>query len=88
MCFLVGEFVLGDLDLELGRVAGAPIYLDRRQIAIGEDSQILLDVPDGDPEGFSLGAGPGRHFVTRSKICAPGTLRPPTGPETGASSGF
>jgi len=28
--------------------------------------ELVLDVADGDPEGFSLGAGPGPHFVTRS----------------------
>ena len=87
MCFPVDEFIIGDLDLELGSVAGAPVYIDRRQFDVWKDSQILLDVADGDPEGFSLGAGPGRHFVTRSHICAPGTLRPPTAPRPSAMSG-
>ncbi len=69
MCFPDGEFLIGDGDVQLGEIEGAPFYIDARlDVAWGQDS-LVLDVGDGPPEGFSLGAGDGRHFVTRSASC-------------------
>jgi len=69
MCFPDGEFVIGTGDMLLGDIDGSPFYIDARlDEAWGKDS-LLLDVEEGPPEGFSLAAGDGRHFVTRSSSC-------------------
>jgi uncharacterized protein (DUF779 family) len=66
MCFPEGEFRLGSQDVLLGTVAGCGVYLDRRQLDAWPHAEVLIDVEPGAPEGFSLGAGDGRHFVSWS----------------------
>ena len=67
MCFLDGEFLIGDHDILLGKVAGCPVYIDERLARVWEGSRLILDVEPGDPEGFSLPAGDGSHFVSRAE---------------------
>ncbi len=69
MCFREGEFKIGEHDVLMGVVGECPFYIDHRQYAVWKATRLTLDVAAGDPEGFSLGAGPGRHFVTRSRMC-------------------
>jgi uncharacterized protein (DUF779 family) len=69
MCFPAGEFVVGDGDLLLGEIEGCPFYIDSRLYDAWNQAELTLDVATGDPEGFSLGPGGGRHFVTRSDAC-------------------
>jgi uncharacterized protein (DUF779 family) len=66
MCFPEGEFRLGSQDVLLGTVAGCGVYLERRQLDAWPHAEVLIDVEPGAPEGFSLGAGDGRHFVSWS----------------------
>ena len=79
MCYADGEFVIGDIDVLLGEIDGCPFYIDRRLDDAWHQEQFILDVEAGDPEDFSLAAGPGQHFVTHSPACAtPQTAsRPP-----------
>jgi uncharacterized protein (DUF779 family) len=65
MCFPGGEFLTGPHDVLLGEVAGCPFYIDAALDAAWRHPRLVLDVADGEPEGFSLGPGGGRHFVTR-----------------------
>jgi len=65
MCFPAGEFLTGPGDVLLGEVDGCPFY-----IAAGLDRalchpSLCLDVAPGQPEGFSLGPGPGQRLITR-----------------------
>ena len=76
MCYPAGEFITGDGDVLLGEIDGCPFYIDRRLDAAWLQDEFILDIEAGEPEGFSLPAGPGLHFVTRSPAC---TL---PGPET------
>ena len=76
MCFPAGEFLTGPGDVLLGEIEGCPFYIDRSLDVAWGESQFELDVAAGDPEGFSLAAGPGEHFVTRSPRC-----KVPGGPE-------
>jgi uncharacterized protein (DUF779 family) len=69
MCFRVGEFIIGDHDVLLGVVGDSLFYIDHRQYEVWKATRLTLDVVEGEPEGFSLPAGPGRHFVTRSRVC-------------------
>jgi uncharacterized protein (DUF779 family) len=73
ICFDDGEFLVGPHDVLLGEVGGAPFYIDHRQHEVWKHTQLILDVGEGEPEGFSLAAGEGRHFITRSRVCS----RPP-----------
>jgi uncharacterized protein len=77
MCFADDEFIVGDRDVLLGFVGGCPFYIDHRLYETWKSSQLILDVADGDPEGFSRSAGRGRHFVTQSRTCPEDTLAPP-----------
>ncbi len=67
ICLEEGELLLGEGDVLLGHVAGCPFYIDRRQLAAWGAPRLLLDVAEGEPEGFSLGADGDKHFVTRSR---------------------
>jgi uncharacterized protein (DUF779 family) len=73
MCFDDGELIVGDDDVLLGEVGGCPFYIDHRQWEAWKHMPLILDVAPGEPEGFSLGAGPDAHFVTRSEVCDLGT---------------
>jgi uncharacterized protein (DUF779 family) len=64
MCFPVGEFVIGDIDVLLGDIDGAPFYIDRRLDEAWHQDYFLLDVAEGEPEDFSLPAGDNLRFVT------------------------
>jgi len=74
ICFRVGEFTIGSHDVLLGTVAAAAFYMDHRQFEAWKHTQLILDVGAGEPEGFSLAAGPDRHFITRSRVFSEGEL--------------
>ena len=67
MCFPAGEYLTGPGDLLLGTIAGCPFYVDARQYRAWHPGQLVIDVEPGMPEGFSFAAGPGQHFVTRTR---------------------
>jgi uncharacterized protein (DUF779 family) len=74
MCFPMGEFLIGDVDVLLGDIDGSPFYIDKRLDEAWHQDVFLLDVAEGEPEDFSLSAGDNLHFVTLSPACAtPGT---------------
>jgi hypothetical protein len=68
ICFDNGEFIIGGHDVLLGTVGRCPFYIDGRQYQVWRHTQLILDVGDGAPEGFSLPAGGDKHFVTRSRV--------------------
>jgi uncharacterized protein (DUF779 family) len=70
MCFPLGEFILGDVDVLLGDIDGSPFYIDKRLDEAWHQEVFLLDVAEGEPEDFSLAAGDNLHFVTLSPACA------------------
>ena len=70
ICFDDGEFLLGDHDVQLGEVGGCRFYIDPRQYEVWKHTQLILDVGEGEPEGFSLAAAEGKHFIIRSRVCA------------------
>jgi len=69
MCYPIGEFLVGPVDILLGEIDGCPFYIDTRLDEAWNQDEFVLDVADGEPEGFSLGAGEDRHFVTTSSAC-------------------
>ena len=64
ICLQDGELPVAPSDVLLGRVGGAPFYVDREQYERWGRPSFVLDVSPGSPEGFSIGP-PGGHFVTR-----------------------
>lgn len=68
--FFGGEFLVGDGDVLLGEIDGNPFYIDARLDDAWGHRRFVVDVEPGPPEGFSLAAGKGLHFVTRSPACS------------------
>lgn len=68
MCFDGGELLIGDNDVLLGYVGGAPFYIDHRQFEVWRHTQLILDVGQGEPEGFSIAAEGDKHFIIRSRV--------------------
>ena len=65
ICLKDGELPPGANDLLLGRIAGAPFYVDREQYLRWGQPTFLIDTRPGAAEGFSLSL-PDAHFVTRA----------------------
>ena len=70
MCYPAGEFITGSRDIRLGDIEGCPFYIDAALDSAWNHPGFILDIADGDPEGFSLGPGSGQHFITRSRAPA------------------
>jgi uncharacterized protein len=74
VCLEQGDLRIGDGDVLLGSVGACPVYIDDRQYAAWKHTQLIIDVGEGEPEGFSLPTGDGRHFVTKSRVFSPAEL--------------
>lgn len=69
MCFVEGDFIIAEQDVLLGEPGGCAFYIDFRQYEVWKHTQLILGVGEGEPEGFSLPAGKGHHFITQSRVC-------------------
>jgi len=61
-----GELPLSSGDVELGRLAGAPFYIDADQYERWGRPDFVVDVGSGPAQGFSLSTRDG-HLVTLSE---------------------
>jgi uncharacterized protein (DUF779 family) len=68
MCYPQGEFLVGDNDVLLGTLHGAPFYMSRSQFEYWKHTQIVLDVVPGMGGMFSLENGEGVRFLIRSNV--------------------
>jgi len=68
MCFPKGEFIVGDDDVHLGDIGGAPFYISGPQYAYWCHTQLIIDVVPGRGGMFSLEGPTGRRFLTRSRF--------------------
>ncbi|MBW8760389.1 MAG: DUF779 domain-containing protein [Burkholderiales bacterium] len=68
MCFAQGDFLLGDGDVHLGDIGGAPFYISESQFAYWCHTQLIIDVVEGRGGMFSLEGPTGRRFLTRSRF--------------------
>jgi uncharacterized protein (DUF779 family) len=66
------DFPLGAADLQVGEVAGVPVYVNARELRAWAHGDLEFDVEPGYADGFSLAPSEGTHFVSRSSAC----LRP------------
>ena len=68
MCFPLGDFRIGDADVYLGDVGGAPFHMGKAQFEYWEHTHLTLDVVSGRGSGFSLEAPEGVRFLIRSRL--------------------
>jgi uncharacterized protein (DUF779 family) len=68
ICLTKGELLpsLSPSDLRLGRIGGAPFYVDAEQYEGWHRPELLIDVAAGPAGSFSLEGLERIHFVTRS----------------------
>jgi uncharacterized protein len=74
LCFRLGEFRVGSRDVLFGSVEDTPFYVGHSQAEYLSRTQLVLDVIPGDIDSFSLEAGTGVRFLSRSKACAVETV--------------
>jgi uncharacterized protein (DUF779 family) len=70
MCFPSHEFRVGQRDVLLGRIEGAPFYTGAEQFEYRKHTHLTLDVVPGRGRGFSLEAPRGVRFLVRSRVFA------------------
>jgi len=67
LCLKEGELPLGQGDVLLGEIGGAPFYIDAEQYERWGKPQFLIDVSSGAGDGFSLEGADGVHFLTQTR---------------------
>jgi uncharacterized protein len=70
MCFPQNEFIVGDSDVQLGEIGGAPFYISGPQFEYWKHTQLIIDVVAGRGGMFSLENGRGVRFLVRSRLFA------------------
>ncbi|OZB62003.1 MAG: acetaldehyde dehydrogenase [Lysobacterales bacterium 14-68-21] len=68
MCYPQDDFIVGDRDVQLGEIAGAPFYMSPSQYEYWKHTQLIIDVVEGRGGMFSLENGEGVRFLTRSRL--------------------
>ena len=68
MCYPLDDFVVGDRDVRLGTIGGAPVYISESQFAAWAHTQLIVDVVPGRGGMFSLENGREVRFLTRSRV--------------------
>jgi len=68
MCYPVGEFIIGDSDILLGRIADADFFINGPQFEYWQYTHLIIDVVPGRGGMFSLENGHDLRFLTRSRI--------------------
>lgn len=68
MCYPRGEFRVGQSDVKLGEIGGAPFYMSAAQYEYWKHTHLTIDVVPGRGSGFSLEAPENVRFLTRSRL--------------------
>lgn len=68
MCYPEGDFLVGDADVLLGSIGGAPFYMSPSQYEYWKHTQLIIDVVPGRGGMFSLENGRDLRFLTRSRL--------------------
>ncbi|MBB6248011.1 DUF779 domain-containing protein [Rhodanobacter sp. A1T4] len=68
MCYPQDDFIVGDRDVQLGVIAGAPFYMSPSQYEYWKHTQLIIDVVEGRGGMFSLDNSEGMRFLTRSRL--------------------
>jgi len=70
MCYPVNDFIVGDHDVQLGEIGGAPVYISASQYEAWKHTDLIIDAVPGRGGMFSLDNGREVRFLTRSTVCA------------------
>lgn len=76
MCFPITDFLVGDADVLLGEIGGAPVYIGAAQYEAWRHTQLIIDVVPGRGGMFSLDNGRELRFLARSRV-----LKEASGPD-------
>jgi uncharacterized protein len=68
MCYPQGDYIVGDKDVHLGTIGGAPFYMSPSQFEYWKHTQLIIDVVPGRGGMFSLENGRDVRFLTRSRL--------------------
>ena len=68
MCYPQDDFIVGDRDVQLGEIGGAPVYIGAAQFDLWRHTQLIIDVTPGRGGMFSLDNGRELRFLTRSRL--------------------
>ena len=68
MCYPDGELMIGDADVQLGTIGGAPFYMSAAQFEYWKYTKLVIDVAPGRGGMFSLESSDGVRFLTRSEM--------------------
>jgi uncharacterized protein (DUF779 family) len=68
MCYPQDDFIVGDRDVQLGEIGGAPFYISPSQFEYWKHTQLIIDVVEGRGGMFSLENGEGVRFLVRSRL--------------------
>lgn len=68
MCYPADDYIVGDNDVKLGEIGGAPVYISASQFEVWKHTQLIIDVVPGRGGMFSLDNGRERRFLTRSRL--------------------
>lgn len=80
MCYLNGEFRIGQQDVYLGDIGDCPFYMGAAQYDYWKHTQLIIDVVPGRGGGFSLESPEGVRFLTRSRLFSdPDSIEIPCG---------
>ncbi len=70
LCLRQDEFRVGSRDVLFGMIGDTPFYVGAAQFEYLNNVELILDVIPGDLDSFSLEAGEGVRFISRtSGIC-------------------
>lgn len=67
MCYEDGDLLIGNQDILLGEIGGAPFYMHKNQFDYWKHTQLIIDVVEGRGGMFSLEGVEGKRFLTRSR---------------------
>jgi uncharacterized protein (DUF779 family) len=68
MCYPRSDFIVGDRDVKLGEIGGAPVYIGAAQFELWRHTQLIIDVTPGRGGMFSLDNGREVRFLTRGRV--------------------
>ncbi|TLU72170.1 DUF779 domain-containing protein [Lichenicoccus roseus] len=71
MCYPQSDFIVGDRDVNLGEIGGAPVYIGADQFELWRHTQLIIDVIPGRGGMFSLDNGTEKRFLTRGRTFTP-----------------
>ncbi len=87
MCYAQGDFIVGDRDVRLGEIGGAPVYIGAGQFAAWRHTQLIIDVVPGRGGMFSLENGSEQRFLTRGRTFTDEEMRRLAEAEVGGAAG-